>query len=107
LQIPGLYGVSTYVIDVAVNNSANVVTPYATYQKLTNVSHGISATRGTPIPGFENFGTYLINGVGVASGGGTDMNVMMYLGESITVEGIKISLINSGDNDTVRIEKIG
>jgi hypothetical protein len=107
LQIPGLYGISTYVIDVAVNNSANVAEPYGTYQKLTNVSHGFSATRGTPIPGFENFGTYLINGVGVASGGGTDLNVMMYLGESITVEGIKVSLIKSGDNDTVQIEKVG
>jgi hypothetical protein len=29
----------------------------------------------------------------------------MYQGESITYEGIKISLISTGDNDTVRIEK--
>jgi hypothetical protein len=31
----------------------------------------------------------------------------MYQGESITNSGIKVSLIKTGDNDTVRIEKIG
>jgi hypothetical protein len=29
----------------------------------------------------------------------------MYQGESITYEGIKISLLSTGDNDTIRIEK--
>jgi hypothetical protein len=29
----------------------------------------------------------------------------MYQGESVTYEGIKISLLSTGDNDTIRIEK--
>jgi hypothetical protein len=105
LQIPGLYGVSTYVIDLAVDNRAYLLEPPGRYLKLNNVSHGFSPIRGKPIPGFENFGTNLIDGVGVAGGSGTDLNVMMYLGESLVYEGVKISLINSGDNDTIRIEK--
>jgi hypothetical protein len=44
--------------------------------------------------------------VGVAGGSGTDLNVMMYLGESLIYDGIKISLIGSGNNDTVRVEKL-
>jgi len=105
-QIVGLYGVSAYVIDLAVNNQANLTEPPGRYLKLNNVSHGFSPTRGKPIPGFENFGTDLVDGVGVAGGSGTDLNVMMYLGESLIYDGIKISLIGSGNNDTVRVEKL-
>lgn len=106
LQIPGLYGVTTYLIDLATDNNANITVPTGYYQRIMNVNHGLSPIRAPLIPGFENFGTYLINGIGVAGGNGTDLNVMMYLGESLTIEGVKISLIASGDNDTVRIEKI-
>jgi len=104
-QIPGLYGVTAYVVNMGVDNRSNVVEPFATYLKLNDANHGVSPLRGKPIPGFENFGTYLIDGVGVASGGSTDLNVMMYLGENLIYEGVKISLISSGDNDTVKIEK--
>ncbi len=107
LQIPGLYGVTTYVINLATDNTTNIVAPIGTYQKVPNVNHGLTPIRGAPIPGFENFGTYLIDGIGVAGGNGTDLNVMMYLGEALTIEGVKISLIASGDNDTVRIERLG
>jgi len=31
---------------------------------------------------------------------------MMYLGESLLIEGVKISLVGSGDNDSIQIEKI-
>ena len=31
----------------------------------------------------------------------------MLLGETISIEGIKLTLVKSGDNDVVRIEKIG
>ena len=106
LQIPGLYGVTTYVIDLATDNSVNITTPISIYQKVKNVNHGLSPVRAPLIPGFENFGTYLIDGIGVAGGNGTDLNVMMYLGETLITEGVKISLTASGDNDTVRIEKV-
>lgn len=105
-QISGLYGVSTYVIDLAVDNRTYLLEPPGRYLKLYNVSHGLSPIRGKPISGFENFGTDLVDGVGVAGGSGTDLNVMMYLGESLIYEGIKISLISSGDNDTVKVEKL-
>ena len=36
---------------------------------------------------------------------GWDQDYFMYQGESITYEGIKISLLSTGDNDTIRIEK--
>ena len=105
-QIPGLYGITTYVVDMAVDNKTDVVAPPGSYVKLNNVNHGLSPARGKAIPGFENFGTYLIDGVGVAGAGGTDLNVMMYLGESLIYEGVKISLVSSGDNDTIRIERM-
>lgn len=106
LQIPGLYGVATYVIDLATDNNANITTPTGVYQKVLNVNHGLSPVRAPLIPGFENFGTYLINGIGVAGGNETDLNVMLYLGETFTSEGVKISLIGSGDNDIIQIEKV-
>ena len=36
-----------------------------------------------------------------------DISTTMLLGETITIEGIKLTLVKSGDNDVVRIEKIG
>jgi hypothetical protein len=51
-------------------------------------------------------GVGIINGIGVSGDKeGWDQNYFMYQGESITYEGIKISLLSTGDNDTIRIEK--
>jgi len=36
-----------------------------------------------------------------------DISTTMLLGETISIEGIKLTLVKSGDNDVVRIEKIG
>ena len=36
-----------------------------------------------------------------------DLNYVMYPGESLTSNGIKVTLVKGGDNDTVRIEKVG
>lgn len=105
-QFPGLYGVSTYLIDLAVDNRNQVNQPPAVYQKMLSTNHGYSPIRGTAISGFENFGRYLINGVGVALGSGTDLSSLMYLGESLTVEGVKISLVKSGNNDTIKLQKV-
>jgi len=104
-QFPGLYVVSVYLIDLAIDNSSQITIPPGAYLKNSNTNHGYSPIRGTPIKGFENFGRYLLNGVGVALGSGTDLSSLMYLGESLSVEGVKISLVKSGDNDTIRIEK--
>jgi hypothetical protein len=74
--------------------------------KISNTNHGYSPIRGTPIKGFENFGRYLFNGVGVALGSGTDLSALMYLGESMSIEGLKVSLVKSGDNDTIKLQKV-
>ena len=51
-------------------------------------------------------GVGIINGIGVSGDKeGWDQNYFMYQGESITYEGIKISLLSTSDNDTIRIEK--
>ena len=105
-QFPGLYGVSIYLIDLAIDNNTQITIPSGAYLKNSSTNHGYSPIRGTPIKGFENFGRYLLNGVGVALGSGTDLSSLMYLGESLSAEGVKVSLIKSGDNDTIRIEKI-
>jgi hypothetical protein len=56
--------------------------------------------------GVTYYGVGLIDGVGISGDFDQwDLNHVMYVGESITHDGIKISLIRGGDNDTVRIEK--
>jgi hypothetical protein len=105
-QFPGLYGVSIYLIDLAIDNKAQITVPSGSYLKISNTNHGYSPIRGTPIQGFENFGRYLFNGVGVALGSGTDLSALMYLGESMSIEGLKVSLVKSGDNDTIKLQKV-
>jgi hypothetical protein len=34
------------------------------------------------------------------------LNYVLYQGESFTTNGIKITLVKSGDNDTVRVTKV-
>jgi len=78
--------------------------------KIPGVNHGPYESVGTPLPnpGLEYQGVGVINGVGVSGDKeGWDQNYFMYKGESITYEGIKISVLSTGDNDTVRIEKVG
>ena len=42
---------------------------------------------------------------GAPQSGPIDMNFVMYEGESLTTNGVKISLVKSGDHDEVKIEK--
>lgn len=42
---------------------------------------------------------------GAPQSGPIDMNFVMYEGESLTTNGIKISLVKSGDHDEVKIER--
>jgi len=39
--------------------------------------------------------------------GNLNISTTMLLGETITIEGIKLTLVKSGDNDIVRVEKVG
>jgi hypothetical protein len=66
-------------------------------------SHTVSI-QGKPVPGYENFGIHLVNGVGIVQNS-WDLNYVMYQGESLTSNGVKISLIKSGLNDSIQIER--
>jgi hypothetical protein len=56
--------------------------------------------------GVVYYGVGLIDGVGISGDGDAwDLNHVMYIGETIVHDGIKITLTKGGDNDTVRIEK--
>jgi hypothetical protein len=76
--------------------------------KIPGVNHGSYESVGTSHPNPRSIyqGVGIINGIGVSGDKeGWDQDYFMYQGESITYEGIKISLLSTGDNDTIRIEK--
>jgi hypothetical protein len=103
----GFYGVMVYLIDTSINVTWEGEIATGTYLLIPNVNHGQHQPQGTPIKGFENAGFGLVNGVGVASDqSGWDLNYFMYQGESITFDGVKISLVSTGDNDIVEIIKV-
>jgi hypothetical protein len=94
----GFYGVVVYKVDTAATPQYGVMEPdgkdwkdsspaFAYYIRNLNVDHG-------SIPGAPQSGPI-------------DMNFFMYEGESLTTNGIKISLVKSGDHDEVMIEKVG
>jgi hypothetical protein len=97
-------GVMTYIIDTAVDNRSKLFEAPATYVKLSGVNHGVVSIQGKPVPGYENFGIHLVNGVGIVQNS-WDLNYVMYQGESLTSNGVKISLVKSGSNDTIQIER--
>lgn len=82
---------------------------FSKYLRVDNASHGFHQSIGIKIPGFPEYqGNYgLINGYGIANDQiNWDLNYMMYQGESITYQGIKVSLLKTGDNDTIEISKV-
>jgi hypothetical protein len=111
---PGFTGVMVTLIDTTKNttwdNPEGFANPSSIAQalKIPGVNHGPYESVGAPHPkpGREYQGVGIINGIGVSGDKeGWDQDYFMYQGESITYEGIKISLLGTGDNDTIRIEK--
>ncbi|CAN2226008.1 hypothetical protein MCEMRE191_01340 [Candidatus Nanopelagicaceae bacterium] len=111
---PGFTGVMVTLIDTTKNttwdNPEGFANPSSIAQvlKIPGVNHGPYESVGTPHPNPGNMyqGVGIINGIGVSGDKeGWDQNYFMYQGESVTYEGIKISLSSTGDNDTIRIEK--
>ena len=111
---PGFTGVMITLIDTTKNttwdNPEGFANPSSIAQalKIPDVDHGPYQSVGAPHPNPGNMyqGVGIINGIGVSGDKeGWDQNYFMYQGESITYEGIKISLLSTGDNDTIRIEK--
>ena len=112
----GSGGVMVALVDTTISTSwdtqATAANPTSTgvYLKNDAANHGRHQQIGTPI--INNGQTYngisLINGVGITGDADDwDLNYVMYPGESITSNGIKVTLVKGGDNDTVRIEKVG
>ena len=108
---------SVSVIDVKVSTSwdneqtarSPCTTSTGVYLKVDGADHGNHQAIGSPLinNGQTYIGVGVVNGVGIAGDYEQwDTNHLMYLGESIKVAGLKVSLIGSGDNDTVRIENI-
>jgi hypothetical protein len=80
----------------------------ATYLRVPGANHGVHQPIGTKLinDGVVYYGVGLIDGVGISGDGDAwDLNHVMYIGETIVHDGIKITLTKGGDNDTVRIEK--
>ena len=112
---PGFYGVMVSFIDTSIETTWDAPaflknqTSTGLYLKVDGASHGKHEPIGTvlKVNGQIYHGVGVVNGIGIAGDyEGWDLNYLMYLGESITNSGIKVSLIKSGDNDTVRIEKV-
>jgi hypothetical protein len=113
----GFAAVMVSVIDVKVSTSWDdertarnpCTTSTGVYLKVDGANHGNHQPIGSKLVnnGQLYWGVGVINGVGIAGDyEDWDTNHLMYLGESIKVAGLKVSLISSGDNDTVRIENI-
>ena len=103
----GFYGVMVYLEDTSFDVSWEGEKANGTYLFVDGANHGRHKPQGTPLAGFENGGMGLVDGVGVAGDQSQwDLNYVMYLGESISYEGVKISLVSTGDNDTVEISRV-
>ncbi len=111
---PGFTGVMVTLVDTTKNTTWDNPEGFANPSsvgvalKIPGVNHGPYQSVGAPHPnpGREYQGVGVINGIGVSGDKeGWDQNYFMYQGESITYEGIKISLLSTQDNDTIRIEK--
>ena len=111
---PGFTGVMVTLIDTSKNttwdNPEGFANPSSIAQviKIPGVNHGPYQSVGAPHPNPGNMyqGVGIINGIGVSGDKeGWDQDYFMYQGESVTYEGIKVSFLSTGDNDTIRIEK--
>ena len=112
---PGFTGIMVTLIDTTKNTTWDNPEGFANPSsvgvalKIPGVNHGAYQSIGTAIPNATNIyqGIGIVDGIGIAGDKeGWDLNYFMYVGESITYEGIKITLVKGGDNDTVRIEKV-
>ena len=101
-------------IDTSLNTDwdqeATAVNPVSTgtYLRVPGANHGVHRPIGEVLKnnGVTYYGVGLIEGMGIS--GDFDqwyLNHVIYVGESLVHDGIKISLIKGGDNDTVRIER--
>ena len=107
--MPGQYGVMMTLVDTTKNSDFTVgedgnSPSTSIFLKVAGVDHG--KHQFYPY-GIHDSGFGIQNDLDTSGNNWSfDLNYLMYLGESNIFQNIKVSLIKSGDNDTVRIEKI-
>jgi hypothetical protein len=104
--VPGFYGVTTYLVDTSIQNDPSKPdsekTRFANYLLNSSTNHGKLVNRRP----WEEIDKNGVRKTGWVTEPTWDLNYVLYQGESFTTNGIKISLVKSGDNDTVRVQKI-
>ena len=111
----GFAGVMVTLVDTTISttwdNPEGMANPSSVsrFLKVEGANHGGYESVGTGIPlGKDNINWDIgvVDGIGIAGDKDPwDLNYVMYVGESIIFDGVKISLLIGGDNDTIRIEK--
>jgi hypothetical protein len=112
--MPGQYGVMMTLVDTSKNSSFAVgengnEPSTANFIKMSGTDHGFHRFFATGIQdqGLADDGVGIANDLDTSGQVWTfDLNYLMYLGETQIFQGIKVSLVKSGDNDTVKIEKV-
>lgn len=103
---PGFYGVTTFLVDTSVQNDPSKpdseTTRFANYLLNPATKHGKIVERRA----WEEIDKNGVRTTGWVTEPTWDLNYVLYQGESFTTNGIKITLVKSGDNDTVRVTKV-
>jgi hypothetical protein len=103
---PGFYGVTTFLVDTSVQNDPSKpdseTTRFANYLLNPGTKHGKIVERRA----WEEIDKNGVRTTGWVTQPTWDLNYVLYQGESFTTNGIKITLVKSGDNDTVRVTKV-
>ena len=103
---PGFYGVTTFLVDTSVQNDPSKpdseTTRFANYLLNPATKHGKIVERRP----WEEIDKNGVRTTGWVTEPTWDLNYVLYQGESFTTNGIKITLVKSGDNDTVRVTKV-
>ena len=103
---PGFYGVTTFLVDTSVQNDPSKpdseTTRFANYLLNPATKHGKIVERRP----WEEIDKNGVRTTGWVTQPTWDLNYVLYQGESFTTNGIKITLVKSGDNDTVRVTKV-
>jgi hypothetical protein len=103
---PGFYGVTTFLVDTSVQNDPSKpdseTTRFANYLLNPATKHGKIVERRP----WEEIDKNGVRTTGWVTQPTWDLNYVLYQGESFTTNGIKITLLKSGDNDTVRVTKV-
>ena len=92
----GFYGLIVYKVDTTAKPLYGVEEPDGPDWKDSSTAYAYLIRNLNVDHGYIN---------GAPQSGRIDLNFVMYEGESLTTNGIKISLIKSGDHDQVKIEK--